>query len=714
MDKTFEVILVNDTIWATEYLINGEEIKLTKCRATIDITSPIEITRFLTRLDEAIRQQVLLSAFSSEINLHNLFRLLTAFYYNESLECWKRFFDEQGGQEMFMSAFEKFFGFKYCVNYCDTDTRLFDDFHSYAKKSISLRNIKAADSIYANAEGIIVERTGIKSNVCTFLVNNNQIDICLSGRPQFRSAIVLLETIQELKRAIEEIRYEQVRSITNLLGNKAVIDLSVLFFSETMAFLIRAYAIEQTKRLRQPIYPSKILKAFFGTGEIVHHPYYLCLLSMLEELIPAVNRILINSNISELESENQTWTLYEEFLHGVRKCEIYFHGPPQFIRTVQMYCRKTSEEYIAQGKAYCRKIQKIALHASIAAKSFEDIGIHFTTFSDLVSFHMKALKTHLSSVKEYRQATQKMILLTINSIYKFEKELNGADPKQLLTPGIVPKIPLNPTPPLSSTEELPYLLKEAPEAIQLALGLFRATGARTDSICKLLSKDLYYENGKWVIKITLWKTMDTGKVPFVLHELEESFALRLKKYIIETEDLRNQLDKPYLLVYQSNNRRPGSIRKPLVVTSETIKHYFKKYFSVLDICDNNGLPISCTPRTLRATYGHELYLEGVSEDEAARRMGNSPAIKAKHYTNLCPSEMADELHAHYKQSIVPILQDAPTLPVQTQKTVMYGTCDSGKPCNPNNCAECSYLFICKTKPGQKRGDVNAQQLINST
>lgn len=242
------------------------------------------------------------------------------------------------------------------------------------------------------------------------------------------------------------------------------------------------------------------------------------------------------------------------------------------------------------------------------------------------------------------------------------------------------------------------MLSSAPPAIQIAYGLIIATGARADSICKLTTDDLINVDGKNAVVIHLLKTLGRTEVATRKVALEESFALHIQKFISETKDLRSQLKIPYLLVYASNRYRENSCREPRVLNPDALKDAAYKYFRELNVYTSDGFPNTCTPRVLRATFGHELYLEGISFEEASKRMGNSPQTKGDHYTTLSAKEEASLRNKLYEQTIVPLLSNG-AMDTKQLTPVMYGDCNRPEPCNKNNCMECNQLIVCKQKKG---------------
>ena len=63
--------------------------------------------------------------------------------------------------------------------------------------------------------------------------------------------------------------------------------------------------------------------------------------------------------------------------------------------------------------------------------------------------------------------------------------------------------------------------------------------------------------------------------------------------------------------------------------------------TIRDLLQAAGLPWNLLQ--LRHTFGSQLARRGVSLLKIARLMGNSPAIASRHYINLVPEEMADEV-----------------------------------------------------------------------
>ena len=95
-------------------------------------------------------------------------------------------------------------------------------------------------------------------------------------------------------------------------------------------------------------------------------------------------------------------------------------------------------------------------------------------------------------------------------------------------------------------------------------------------------------------------------MPYFKTELEDELASELIEYIHKTEDLRSQLEIPYIFVYQSERRRKGSQRKPSVVTAAILFRATKKYSGGLNLFDKDGFPIICSPRRIRALCEPEL------------------------------------------------------------------------------------------------------------
>lgn len=387
-------------------------------------------------------------------------------------------------------------------------------------------------------------------------------------------------------------------------------------------------------------------------------------------------------------------------MYEQRSCEVIryntiFFGTTELIGASQDFCRQEAKKYIMAKRSFAFHIHSIVHDLSSAFTALSKIGISIEKVDDLTSLHFSALRSYLSD-KMYSVQTQRRVLYSLKSLYSHCSKVSDCSNASLTKRILIPKREFNPTQPLSSEQllELPEVIRQAPSYIQIAMALAIATGARANSICQLTTEDFFFGEVDNTVFITLYKTLHhQKKVVRLKIQIEEQIASQIQDFIAKTEQLRKQIDRPYLLVYRPSTERSGSKRQPKVLSANTFANEVKKCFHDTPIYDSNGFPIPCSFKTVRATFGRELFLSGLSEADAAKRMGNTATIKAEHYTTLSPEDYAQLHHDQIEQTIAPILQSGqPTITVPRQENVMYGTCNAGKECNNNNCATCNQLL----------------------
>ena len=94
-------------------------------------------------------------------------------------------------------------------------------------------------------------------------------------------------------------------------------------------------------------------------------------------------------------------------------------------------------------------------------------------------------------------------------------------------------------------------------------------------------------------------------------------------------------------------RRPRGHGRKFTIRDQVLIRLGERRGLALDIVGISPRPTMsvCDPvlHVLRHTFGSQLARKGMSLLKIARLMGNSPLIASKHYINLAPEEMADEV-----------------------------------------------------------------------
>lgn len=701
-------IICNERL-SVKYCIDDHiEIELTKRMAKIDLLDVYQLCRIVDDIECALAEIKPLTKFVDQLNGKNFFRILDALFYETALTNWKLFYEDYicKNEVSFRKAFEYYYGFH--PRKRPFFAKIYDEIGIWSVgKNQQKRTDQYITTIYAENDKYKVKYIETVGNVASFMINNQEtIEICLVGQPEYRSADRVLELISKIRTALSNKQDNDVRQVIKSAGATVFLQIAKCLYHHELCSFLTVYAKTTVMNDRTILLPRVIMKSFFGTKT---NQYYLDLLEMLEKLIPWANNYLITTNLLEAASHKKTWLLYAPRGTGVFYLSITFKGPETFIAEAQEYCRKEVELYERAGKPCPNHIYSIVQAFNYAIDALSEVGSQINSVLDLTAFQVKTIGWIIAEQKHLATNTQRCIMLNLRSLFEFVAAQTKSNKRSPFPPDVFPRRQLNPTQPISSDDlaQLSIEIEKEPEYIQIAVSLAIATGARANSICELTVDDFSYDGKQWIVTVTHYKTIESKEVSITRVALDPLLAERIQIYIRQTEHLRKQLNIPYLLVYQPHHLRSGSARKPVILSASTFRYAIAKLFPQLPLYDPDGNPIFCSFKTLRATFGKELFLEGVSAEESALRMGNSPLIKGQHYTMLSPLEEAQLRHTLYDDTLVPILSSAnqPT-PVQTNSAVMYGSCEINKICNHHDCSVCKYLITCKESK-QERGDVNA-------
>lgn len=684
-----DVTIVKKAQYYIEYLIDGRTVLLNRTGATVDLTIASIIAKIVSGIEEALITGSSLIPYTKKISGKNLFRILDAVFFNIAFQEWQTYFDGacNQGKKAFKCAFVDHYGFYH--SFKSASTSLYYKIREAAEERKHFIKPELAESSAYS----VVQQT-VTNNVVTYLINGNSVDICLRGKPKFKHAGALLDWLTKTKNALCEGNPEEISGVIQEIGSKAFLQIAhYLYDAELTAFLV-ACAKQQVMGKRELLKPSKIIKHFFGMEQ---SDYYFCLLSSLEKMIPWANSYLYESNLGEIASEKTTWVLFEQRCGELIRYTTTFVGSESYINSVQNLCRKEAEELLRAERPFVVHIHSLAHDLSTAYMILSEIGAPIETVEDIYSVHLGAIRTYLSNTNNRNSSqTQRRILYGLKSLYDAAHKNQPSAPFSPFEHMLVPKRKVNPTMPISTKQmlNLPNEIKNAPLVIQIAMAIAIATGARANSICALTTSDFSFTTETNTVTVTLFKTLhlETHDAKLLI-QIDNKLAQLIQDYITKTADLRSQLDCPYLLVYRPSRERAGSHRKPKILTPNSFAYHIKKHCGNTPIYDANGFPITCAFKTIRATVGRELFLSGISEEEAAKRMGNTTKIKAEHYTTLFPEDEAKLRHEQYEKTVVSIMQsEQSAMPVPNQ-ALMYGTCDAGKTCNRNNCTTCHERIV---------------------
>lgn len=237
-----------------------------------------------------------------------------------------------------------------------------------------------------------------------------------------------------------------------------------------------------------------------------------------------------------------------------------------------------------------------------------------------------------------------------------------------------------------------------PVVAQIGIKISCCTGLRSGSFNELMTSSLIHRGDKYILRVFLKKTCKyriKNNLPvFNDYRIPKELGIEIEQFIADTQDLRNMLKKPYLLVYQPASRRADTKFLPVVLDGDALYYYLSKLLRGANLYTPKGLPETASLRSIRAEIGRTLFASGKNANEVSSFLGNSPMVAQTHYDNYRPiddAKMYDKLWqetiekgiaAHTKQKLLP-------------QTVMYGTCNSQKECPGKDCRKCPSLIKCK-------------------
>ena len=134
----------------------------------------------------------------------------------------------------------------------------------------------------------------------------------------------------------------------------------------------------------------------------------------------------------------------------------------------------------------------------------------------------------------------------------------------------------NPTVPLSQQAKDAILrnLFTLPAVAQIGIKISCCTGLRSGSFNELMTSSLIHRDDKYILRVFLKKTCKyriKNNLPvFNDYRIPKELGIEIEQFIADTQDLRNTLKKPYLLVYQPASRRADTTFLPVVLDGDAL------------------------------------------------------------------------------------------------------------------------------------------------
>ncbi|MBK5246593.1 MAG: hypothetical protein JJE49_04895 [Peptostreptococcaceae bacterium] len=484
------------------------------------------------------------------------------------------------------------------------------------------------------------------------------------------------------------------------LGSVASLNLMDLFFKDITKKYFCDVTIERVHKTRELLQPTKLLKEFFGCSK---SGFYMELLGELERIIPEHNEYLVKSSIDVLRTNDGLWILYDFYANQIHRHSLIFSGSPQLIAETQSFLRYKAQRYIISGKPFSQYLYRIWSQLSIAISFiYDEQNNLLESILDLTVFDYQDLQAYLAQETDYAFRGQKEVCIYLRALFNFTLSQN----KHLtLVPLKALKFPKNTAgsgqhvEPISqeALNALLTKLDELPAYIRLAFLLCAITGARANSICLLTTGSLQKSGEECTVKIYYQKTAEDrirqGKSPYVTHEIPEKLFNDLKDYIRQTENLRAQLETPYIFVYRIVSHRVDTMRLPNVLKCDGFQDEIQKFLDKVQLYNDRGDRVKCGFRNIRAEVGRAMFAAGKTEKEVAAKLGNSQVVSRTHYNVAYPTDEAELYNRQYKITVETVKGKielkASNSPRRLHQKELYGHCTAENDCsNKNDCHNC--------------------------
>lgn len=320
----------------------------------------------------------------------------------------------------------------------------------------------------------------------------------------------------------------------------------------------------------------------------------------------------------------------------------------------------------------------------------------------MTSSDVKILLSYLIQSSEFAYTTIKKRILLLGKFYAY---ITGIEPTNPASAFYKLKLPVGEsihTTPISKAAK-ECIIKEvstAPPVYSVGIKIAFATGMRDGTFDTLTTDSLVYTQGHYVIRYFLKKTykyrIENGLPVYNECQIPDELAMEIKKFINQTKDLRSQLNKPYLLVYQELNRRTGTHLPPRVLNGSGLQYFICNMLSKANIRDEDGIIDRESLRNIRAEIGRALFASGKSAEEVSSFLGNSPVVASQSYNQCYPTDEARKYNSFYKETLEKSVLSSSSIGSEKQNNmVMFGTCSSDKICKGKDCRTCPERIVQK-------------------
>ena len=695
MSRAIKIIDTSGFYWTVS--IDGIVIQLGKRLCRVDFGNADNLNSVLKDIEDIFIWRHTFSDVQSRTNTFNLLILLDSIYYESTLELFQYHCAEIMKQcdTPFAETFTKVFGScpekKYRrLSIVSEISKTYKDIHFQFYGPQKLKRSK-----YASNSQFCVKYFSATWNVISYTINDEPLDICLRGKTHLVEATNVLSVIENLQDALASEDKTTIISIFEEVGYLNALDIIRICYPELAVCFFTKIA-ERMIRTRQRVYPLLLLKSYIKTvpyqGKA--RQFFYALLEQLEDNVPYYEEQLIAGNEQELLSDKDTYTLYFRNANTLYYAELIFIGEFQ----LRKECKDFFLSYAKFGNTNLN-IEKASLVSRILRQlfliMFNELDIYIESIAFLTSADVKILLSYLIQSAGFAYTTIKKRIYFLGKFYSY---ITGLEPTNPISAFYKLKLPIGEsihTTPISKAAKECIIreISTAPPVYSVGIKIAFATGMRDGTFDTLTTNSLVYTQGHYVIRYFLKKTykyrIANGLPVYNECQIPNELAMEIK-------DLRSQLDKPYLLVYQDLHRRAGTHLPPRVLNGSGLQYFICNILSKANIRDADGVIDRESLRSIRAEVGRALFASGKSADEVSSFLGNSPVVASQSYNKCYPMDEARKYNSFYKETLEKSAFSSNNIePKEQNRMVMFGTCSSCKTCNGKDCRTCPERIVRK-------------------
>lgn len=307
MSRAIEIIDTSGFYWSVS--IDGNVIHLGKRLCRVDFGNADNLNSVLKDIEDVFIWRHTFSDIQSRTNTFNLLILLDSIYYESTLELFQYHCAEIMKQcdTPFAETFTKMFGScpekKYRrLSIVSEISKIYKDIHFQFYGPLKLKRSK-----YASNSQFCVKYFSATWNVISYTINDEPLDICLSGKTHLVEATNVLSVIENLQEALASEDKTTIISIFEEVGYLNALDIIRICYPELAVCFFTKIA-ERMVRTRQRVHPFSLLKNYIKT--VPYHgnarQFFYTLLEQLENNVPYYEEQLIAGNALVQRAEKST------------------------------------------------------------------------------------------------------------------------------------------------------------------------------------------------------------------------------------------------------------------------------------------------------------------------------------------------------------------------------------------------------------------------